>query len=185
MKKIFLLIFVTFFFSCKEESKKENNPIIQEIKTEQKIEPKLNEKKLYQKTDLDLDNLDLIFDQGFDFDDDIFIEKIGLKEVQKDIYNIFFLLGKESNLKKIEELKLGLIFYPSDLSLLVTEKEKKQGCIKTGVSTKIKSNGDKLFLMHSKIKLSPKAFKTLRFYFYDKQNKITGENLILNNILIK
>jgi hypothetical protein len=76
-----------------------------------------------------------------------------------------------------------MMFYPSDPSLLETAAEKKNGFIKTAVGTKIKKMGDEYVFVNDEFRIVPKTHKSVRFYFYDQ--KVVGENLILNNVTLK
>lgn len=181
-----IIVFVLLTFVSCENSKKINK---NEVETHYSIEQQITQKKSNEELSIFfpieeniLDELDYIFDYGFEFDDGIIIEKIGLIEIKKNIYKTVFVLGDDVNFKKIQELVFGMIYYPSNSTLLELEAERKRGFIKTAVQTKIKKMGNSYVFIHDAFKIIPNNHKTIRFYFYNKDKEIVGDDLKLYNI---
>ncbi|RLJ63291.1 hypothetical protein CLV86_1828 [Lacinutrix venerupis] len=185
MKNILLVLLFLVTISCKDESKKEIlKPETTNVKQDEK--DKVSSVKIFPIEEDITMKLKYIFDNDFVFDKGLVLESIGLVEVDKDLYKFVFILEKGLDFKRIsEDLNFGMIFYPSDESLLETETEKKRGSIKTGIGTKIKQMGEHFVFTLDEFRLLPKNFKTVRFYFYNKNGVgIVGDNLILTNVSI-
>jgi len=183
MRKIILIIILGVIVSCNNKKNEENinKPIYKELP---EIDNNKIDKAKYQTIEDVSDKLDFIFQGEFFFSEDVILESIGLEKLEEDNYKVVFFIAEDSDFEKIRNLRLGMVFYPSDPKLLETEKEKNRGSIKTGVSTKIKVMGDDFVFTFDKFRLFPKRFKTVRFYFYNDEG-VMGDSLFLNNVALR
>lgn len=181
--RLIIVIVLLIFTSC-ENSKKVNNSKDNSTTERQNQQIKSLEElsKLDSVEENILDELNYIFDSGFEFDEGINIEKIGLIETKKHTYKTVFILEDPINVTKIQELVFGMIYYPSDPHLLELEVDRERGYKKTGVKINIKKMGDNYVFIHDEFKIIPQKHKSIRFYFYNKDGGIVGDELKLYNI---
>lgn len=178
MRLIIVFILLTFI-SCenKEKVRSKKNMSISEPHIQKQSLPK----DLLESDNI-LEELNYIFDFGYEFGNGINVEKIGLLETSLHTYKVVFVLGNDTNFGSIQELLLGMIYYPSDPSLLELEIEREREYKKTAVKIDIKKMSDKYVFVYDEFKIVPKNHKLIRFYFYNKDEGIVGEELKLYNI---
>jgi len=177
MRIIILFAIATLFVSCKDETKKEKV-----IETTQKIPEVV--KPVYPKLEGVPQSLNFIFEDGYLFSDDIEIEEIAAYKTGEDNYNFVVYLSKKTNIEALQEMTLGFVAYPKDLSVLKTAKEKKTKSKASGYSTEVFSLDDSPVLSIKDFKIETNEFNLVKIYFYNKGGVLNDRTLKIRNLKI-
>lgn len=172
MKKISLILAISVLcIGCKEGKKKDNPnietpvPVVEEV-----IE------KLYPKLENAPEILNIIFDNGYEFKEDIKVEYIALEHIAKDNYQFIVGLSDDSNFEKIESLRFSAVFYadnPKEFKNPIYQKRKSR---QVPAICKISTlDGDKVIAYNFDI--IPKNFHQIKFYFYDDSG-VTNDKIM-------
>jgi len=140
---------------------------------------------LFQEVDyssIDNKSINTIFDEGYEFDSRIKLEKITVVPVGHDRYNMFLFFNKETDLDYLKTFTLASILYPKDPMLLISEKERKAKKKKIGSQIKIITIENKPVTIIKNIEITPKEFRLLKFYLYKSNNVLNDNMLKLGNV---
>lgn len=179
MKKLLTLVFLVSIISCKNDKKETKTPesIITEVEsgTEDTLEssyPKLNDAP---------ESLNYIFDNGFEFSEDIKINYIALQSKGGDNYQLIYSLTDDSDLARIESLKVSAVFYPEDASLFKDELYRKRKSRQVPMAVKI-SNFEGEAVISQEFTILPKKHNQVKFYFYSDKGVENDRILTVRNI---
>lgn len=159
MKKILVIAILVLFAACKEGKKETSVDIVEE--TEAVVPSEVVYPKL---TDIPK-QLNYIFKNGFEFSDDIKINYIALLYKGGDNYQLIYGLNEDTNLKRLETLKISANFYAEDASLFKEEIYKKRKSRQVPMPVKINMLDDEP-VISQKFTMLPKKHNQVKFYFY-------------------
>ncbi|GBF18507.1 MULTISPECIES: hypothetical protein [Arenibacter] len=176
MKKkhfIIALIFGLILFSCnfKKNEKTKDNEYQEE---ENRID--------YTQAENLTTEISYIFNEGYNFSEEIRINEIGYVKTGNNTYKIVYFLDEESNLSKIQNLNIAFRIYPKDTSLFATEADKKAGAKTLASKCKIQEMGGSLVIVSNEFSIIPKSFAQIKVYIYDPKDGIYGKMMTLLNI---
>lgn len=175
MKKITLVVLSIIIVSCKGETKKE-------VKDAALIEDKQIENTVkYPKLENVDSQLNYIFDNGFEFTDDIKVDYIALQAKGGDSYQLIYGLDSESNLERIETLKISAVFYADNPKLFKDKLYQDRKSRQIPAVCKIMMLDDEPVVFQEFI-LIPKKHKQVKFYFYSKSGVENEKMLTVRNI---
>jgi len=164
-----LIIIIVVLFSCNNSGK---------LKT--KSQKQTSNEKEYPKLNQNLSSINYIFDYGYQFADDIFINNIGIVHKGGDKYQ-FIISVSDSNLSKIENLKISAVFYAKEPSLfkdkIYRDRKSRQVASKCVIYD---LDGEKVLAFY--FEMLPKDFPIVKFYFYDDNGVLNNEIISVRNI---
>lgn len=182
MKKIIVLFALAIgFIACKEDKKKtEEVSVIQEVDTKQENNV-AETKTTYPEAVIEVGKLNTIFDNGYEFADDLKLDFISLGHIKGDKYQLIYGLDSETDFSKLEKLKVSAVFYAKDPSLFKDEIYKKRKSRQVPNVCKIFSlDGGNVLVQNFEI--IPKDFTQVKFYFYNNEGVVNKKMLTVRKI---
>jgi len=177
MKKTLLILIFAVAISCKDEAKKETPNVETTPKVEQVA------KKVYPNLEGIPSELNYIFENSFEFTDDIKINYISLLSKGGDNYQLIYGLDSESNLERIETLKISAVFYAENPKLFKDKlyRDRKSRQVPAACKGKIMSL-DNEPVISQEFTIIPKEHKQVKFYFYSNNGVENDKMLTIRNI---
>ncbi|WAC01069.1 hypothetical protein N7U66_12900 [Lacinutrix neustonica] len=175
MKNVVLLVLFIVAVSCKGEAKKETmnketSPKVEEQTTV--VYPKLEGVPL---------QLNYIFENGFEFAEDIKVNYIALQAKGDNNYQLIYGIDASSDLERIESLKVSANFYAENPKLFTDDLYKEREVRQVPSVAKI-SILDNEAVISQEFTMVPKEHKLIKFYFYSDQGVENDKMLTLKNI---
>jgi orotidine-5'-phosphate decarboxylase len=179
MKKLLVSILVFSFIACKKEGKKDE---VENVNTEvEKVINETKEIKTYPVVDIKLDDLNVIFDNGYEFAEDLKLDMITLDHKGGDKYQMVYFMESETDFEKLEELKVSAVFYANDPNQFNDEIYKKRKSRQIPMHCKINTLGGENVVVQN-FELLPKEFSQVKFYFYNDEGVVNKKMLTIKNI---
>ena len=173
MKNILSVLVFILALSCKDETNKvttKTAPKIEEIATT--TYPNLEDAPA---------QLNYIFDNGFEFSDDIKVNYIALHSKGVDKYQLIYILDPESRLERIETLRVSAVFYAENPKLFKDKLYQDRKARQIAAFCKIKMLDNEPILTQD-FTVIPKNFTQVKFYFYDDNGIVNDRTLTVRKI---
>lgn len=171
-----VLILITIV-SCKTEKK--------EVPTT--VEPEVIENsdlRKYPKAGPYSSHMNIIYDQGYLFDEKIQLDEISVEKINEDTYDLVMYFNESTDFDMLEKYKVSLILYPKNPEELTNEKERKAKQKKTGAKAEVKMLDSSHVLVINSIQVKPKEFSKIKIHLYDNSTGTLNDNfLILRDIV--
>ncbi|QHI37470.1 hypothetical protein IMCC3317_28490 [Kordia antarctica] len=177
MKKVLVLVLGLFLIACGSDEKKKPEDTTKET---EKIEATQEEVTYPKLTDVPT-QLNYIFDNGYEFADDIKVDFIALESKGGDKYQLIYGLEEGTDFAKVAELKVSAVFYPVDPSLLKDEIYQKRKARQIPELSKLFTL-DGGIVVAQNFEIIPKEFTQVKFYFYNDQGVVNKKILTVRDI---
>jgi len=175
MRNSFLIVLLIIIVSCKGETKKETET----SKTTPKAEKVVT--TTYPNLEDAPDHLNYIFENGFEFSDDIKVNYIALHSKGGDKYQLIYILDPESDLERIETLKVSAVFYAENPKLFKDKLYQDKKARQIAAYCKVMML-DKEPILTQEFSVVPKNFTQVKFYFYSDNGVINDRMLTVRKI---
>ncbi|EDP96863.1 hypothetical protein U8527_00950 [Kordia algicida OT-1] len=179
MKKALVLVLGLFLIACGSDEKKKTEPKQNDKKTEE-VKPEVTTPTYPKLTDVP-PQLNYVFDNGYDFADDIKVDFISLESKGGDKYQLIYGLESDTDYAKVEDLKVSAVFYAKDPSKFKDAIYRKRKSRQVPAACKLFSLDDGVVVVQD-FELLPKDFTQVKFYFYNDQGVINKKMLTVRNI---
>lgn len=166
MKKVTLIIVLVLLFTACKKDKKE--VIVKEITDVVKV-------KTYPKLEGEASNI--IFDNGYEFANDIVVDYIALEYKGENKYQLIYTLDDKSNLERIEKLKVSAVFYATNPSKFKDKIYRDRKSRQVPSKCKIYSLDNKKAIAFD-FEMIPKEFKLVKFYFYNDVDGVINDKIM-------
>ena len=174
MKNILLVLVFILAVSCKDEAKKEviteTIPEVEEVVAV--TYPTLEDVPA---------QLNYIFENGFEFTEDIKVNYIALQSKGGDKYQLIYGLNEDTNLERLETLKVSAVFYAENADLFKDALYKKRKSRQVPMAVKINML-DKEAVISQEFTLVPKKHSQVKFYFYSNAGVENDRMLTIRSI---
>lgn len=178
MKRI-LFTFLVFFAVTGCKTEKKELPTTDELETIEKVD--LNK---YPKLEPYTSQMNIIYDQGYLFDDKIQLDQISVENIGKDLYDVVMYFNESTDFEMLEKYKVSFILYPKNPDELTIEKERSVKQKKIGTKAEIKMLENTHVVVINSLKVLPKEFNKIKIHLYNKSQGVLNDNfLILRNIV--
>ncbi|WP_044401326.1 hypothetical protein [Lacinutrix sp. Hel_I_90] len=175
MKNILLLVLFIVVISCKNEAKQETvneetTPIVEEATA-----------AIYPALEGAPSQLNYIFENGFEFAEDIKVNYIALQSKGGDNYQLIYGLNEKTNLERLETLKVSAVFYAENPKLFKEKlyQDRKSRQIPALCKIMILDNEP---VISQEFTLLPKKHEQIKFYFYSDKGVENDKMLTIRNI---
>jgi hypothetical protein len=176
-KTLFTLIILVSFLSCKNENKeepvKEGLEVVEEksIRTFPKLEPRTSD-------------MNLIFEDGYLFDEKIQLDEISVENIGENLYDIIFYFNDNSDFEMLENYKISFNMQPKDPNRLALEKDRTAKRKKVGTKIKIGMLDNTYAAIIDSVHIVPKEFNRIKIHLYDSSVGALNDNfLILRDVV--
>lgn len=179
MKKVFVLVLGLFMIACGSDEKKKTDPKQDDKKTEE-VKPEVVEVTYPKLTDVP-PQLNYIFDNGYEFAEDIKVDFIALESKGGDKYQLIYGLEEGTDLERLKGLKVSAVFYAKDPTLFKGETYRKRKARQVPAVCEVFTlDGSKVLAQNFEI--LPKEFTHVKFYFYNDQGVVNKKMLTVRKI---
>ncbi|MFK2819095.1 hypothetical protein U0L90_03135 [Flavobacteriaceae sp. LMIT009] len=176
-RTLFTLIILVGFLSCKNEKKEE--PVKEELEV---IEEKSIRK--FPKLEPRTSDMNLIFEDGYLFDEKIQLDEISVENIGENLYDIIFYFNDSSDFEMLENYKISFNMQPKDPSKLMLEKDRNAKRKKVGAKIKIGMLDNMHAAIIDSVELAPKEFSRIKVHLYNNEAGALNDNfLILRDIV--
>ena len=181
MNRLLFLFLVLFtVVSCKTEKKESPATSEPELESET-VEADLNK---YPKLEPYTSQMNIIYDQGYLFDDKIQLDQISVENIGDDTFDVVMYFNESTDFEMLEEYKVSLILYPKNPDELTIEKERKAKQKKAGTKAEIKMLDNSHVVVIDSIRVIPKEFSKIKIHLYNSPIGALNDNfLILRDIV--
>jgi len=181
MKKVFVLVLGLFLIACGSDEKKKTEPAQDDKKTE-KVTPEVKTPAYPKMTDVP-QQLNYIFDNGYEFAEDIKLDFISLESKGGDKYQLIYGLEEGTDYAKVKDLKVSAVFYAEDPTLFKEAIYRKRKSKQVPAACKLFSLDDGVVVVQE-FQMIPKEFKQAKFYFYNDQGVVNKKMLTVRKITL-
>ncbi|PTX60442.1 hypothetical protein C8N46_10686 [Kordia periserrulae] len=179
MKKAFVLVLGLFLMACGSEEKKKTDPSKNNTKTD--VETPKETTPTYPKLADVPQQLNYIFNNGYEFADDIKVDFIALESKGGDKYQLIYGLESGTDYAKVEALKISAVFYAKDPSKFKEEIYVKRKSKQIPAVCELFSLDGGVVIAHD-FEIEPKDFTQVKFYFYNDQGVINKKMLTVREV---
>lgn len=179
MKKVFVLILGLFMIACGSDEKKKTDPKQDEKKTEE-VKPEVKTTVYPKLTDVP-QQLNYIFDNGYEFAEDLKVDFIALESKGGDKYQLIYGLEQGTDYAKVEGLKVSAVFYAKDPSKFKEAVYRERKSRQVPAVSKLFSLDDGVVVVQD-FEIVPKEFTHVKFYFYNDQGVVNKKMLTVRKI---
>lgn len=177
MKNILLVLVFLAAVSCKDEAKKET---VENTETAPKVEAAAA--VVYPNLEDAPAELNYIFENGYEFAEDIKVNYIALHSKGVDEYQLIFGLDENSNLERLKApLRVSAVFYATNPVLFKDKIYQDRKARQVPNVCKV-SILDKEHVLTVDFNMIPKKFSQVKFYFYNDNGVVNDKMLTVRNI---
>jgi len=177
MKKVFVLVLGLFLIACGSDEKKKTEPTQDDTET---VTPEVTTPTYPKLTDVP-QQLNYIFDSGYEFAEDIKVDFIALESKGGDKYQLIYGLESDTDYVKVEALKISAVFYAKDPTQFKDAIYRKRKSRQVPAACKLFSLDDGVVVVQD-FEIAPKEFTQVKFYFYNDQGVVNKKILTVRKI---
>ncbi|MBC8755344.1 hypothetical protein H2O64_11705 [Kordia sp. YSTF-M3] len=181
MKKVFVLVLGLFLIACGSDEKKKTEPAQDDKKTDV-VTPEVTTPTYPKLTDVP-QQLNYIFDSGYEFAEDLKLDFIALESKGGDKYQLIYGLEEGTDFAKVQDLKVSAVFYAEDPSKFKDAIYRKRKSKQVPSVCKLFSLDDGVVVVQD-FEMIPKEFLQAKFYFYNDQGVINKKMLTVRKITL-
>ncbi|WP_027138117.1 hypothetical protein [Gaetbulibacter saemankumensis] len=174
---LFLVLILITIVSCKTEKK--------EVPTT--VEPEVIENadlRKYPKAGPYSSQMNIIYDQGYLFDEKIQLDEISVENIGENLYDVVLYFNESTDFDLLEKYKVSFILYPKNPDELTIEKDRKAKQKKAGTKAEIKMLDNSHVVVINSIQVKPKEFNKIKIHLYGNSTGTLNDNfLILRDII--
>lgn len=179
MKKVFVLVLGLFLIACGSDEKKKTDSKQDDKKTEE-VKPEIKTPVYPKLTDVP-QQLNYVFDNGYEFADDIKVDFIALESKGGDKYQLIYGLEEGTDFAKVETLKVSAVFYAKDPSKFKDAIYRKRKSRQVPAVSKLFTLDDGVVVVQN-FEIIPKEFTHVKFYFYNDLGVVNKKMLTVRKI---
>lgn len=179
MKKALVLVLGLFLIACGSDEKKKTEPKQDDKKTEE-VKPEVTKPTYPKLTDVP-QQLNYVFDNGYEFADDIKVDFIALESKGGDKYQLIYGLEPDTDYARVESLKVSAVFYAKEPSKFKDAIYRKRKSRQVPAVSKLFSLDGGVVIAQD-FEIIPKEFTQVKFYFYNDQGVVNKKMLTVRKI---
>lgn len=162
MRKIIVIVLFTLVTACKNKNAVQSDFI----------------RSLPEAEDIS-NTLHIIFTNGFNFSEDLRIDKIGVEQIGKNRYKIFYFFSDSADLEEIQHLNIAFRVYPRYPMKFKNESDQKNKAKTIATKSKLSRIGDELVICTDEFSMAPKIFEESKVYLYHPDEGIIGKTMTI------
>lgn len=127
----------------------------------------------------------IIYDQGFFFDEKIQLDEISVEKIGENLYDVVMYFNESTDFEMLETYKVSLILYPKNPDELTIKKERIKKKKKIPAKAEVKILDKTHVVVINNIKVIPKEFRKINIHLYNNESALNNKFLIFEDIIFE